>query len=167
MRQHLTKTHQLSKRHHNFLLSFHRTQIYTSTVYQCNTRSCCVRFTGKNKSKKSCKNPQILRNLRMNFLLTSKSMYPHHLETSLKCIVYSQSTLKTKLIQGTNPSHASKKNFLIRVVDVTKQFGKSMHLKIVLNLVKCEKNYTIQTKRKFHFELSRLIEYCKCYKQKK
>lgn len=57
MRQHLTKTHQLSKKHHNFLLSFHRTQICTSTVYQCNT--CCLRFTGKKKHAESCKNPQI------------------------------------------------------------------------------------------------------------
>ena len=58
------------------------------------------------------------------------------------------------------------KNILIRVVDVTKHFRKPMHLKIVFNQVKSEKNYTFQTMRKFLFELSRLIEYCKCYKQK-
>ena len=41
-----------------------------------------------------------------------------------------------------------------------------MHLKIAFNQIKLEKNYTFQTMRKFLFELSRLIEYCKCYKQK-
>ena len=166
MRQHLTKTNQFSKRHHNFLLSFHRTQICTSTVYQCNTCSFYVRFTGKkNKHKKSCKNPHIFcerADSEDEFPVDIKEYVP----TPPKCIVYSQSTMKTKLIQGPTLDTLPK-NFLIRVVDVTKHFRKSMHLKIVLNLVKCEKNYTIQTKRNFHFELSRLIEYCKCYKQKK
>ena len=59
MRHHLTKTHQLSKRNHSFLLSFHRMQICTSIVYQCKT--CCVRFTGKKKHKKYCRNCQIIR----------------------------------------------------------------------------------------------------------
>ena len=47
------------KKSSKFLLLFHRTQICTSPVYQCNT--CCVRFTGKKKHNKSCKNPQITR----------------------------------------------------------------------------------------------------------
>ena len=73
---------------------------------------------------------------------------------------------ENRIDSGDQPLTRFQKNFLIKVVDVTKLFRKPMHLKIVFNQVKSEKNYTFQTMRKFLFELSRLIEYCKCYKQK-
>ena len=167
MRQHLTKTHQLSKKHHNFLLSFHRTQNCTSTVYQCNT--CCVRFTGKKKHKKSCKNPQIIR-----VRADSKDEFPIDIKDYVPTPSGNISQVHRLLAEydenrsdsGDQPLTRFQKNFLIKAVDVTKHFRKPMHLKIVFNQVKSEKNYTFQTMRKFLFELSRLIEYCKCYKQK-
>ena len=167
MRQHLTKTHQLSKKHHNFWLSFHRTQICTSTVYQCNT--CCVRFTGKKKHKKYCKNPQIIR-----VRADSKDEFPIDIKDYVATPSGNISQVRRLLAEydenridsGDQPLTRFQKNFLIRVVDVTKHFRKPMHLKIVFNQIKLEKNYTFQTMRKFLFELSRLIEYCNCYKQK-
>ena len=60
MRQHLKKTHQnLTECQRKFLMSFYRTSICSSTVYQCNT--CLIRFTGKNKQLKFCKKPAIVR----------------------------------------------------------------------------------------------------------
>ena len=73
---------------------------------------------------------------------------------------------ENRIDAGDQPLTRFQKNFLIRVVDVTKLFRKPMHLKIVFNQVKSEKNYTFQTMRKILLELSRLIEYCKCYKQR-
>ena len=167
MRQHLTKTHQLSKRHHNFLLSFHRTQICTSTVYQCNT--CWVRFTGKKKHKKFCKKPQIIRvraDSKDDFPIDIKEYVPTPSGNISQIHRLLAEYDENRIDAGDQPLTRFQKNFLIRVVDVTKLFRKPMHLKIVFNQVKSEKNYTFQTMRKFLFELSRLIEYCKCYKQK-
>ena len=60
MRQHLSQTHQnLMECKRKFLISFYRTSICSSTVYQCNT--CLIRFTGKGKHLKLCKKPAIVR----------------------------------------------------------------------------------------------------------
>ena len=77
-------------------------------------------------------------------------MYPYH-----RLLFYDE----YRVDAGEQPLTPFGKNFLIRVVDVTKLFRKPMHLKIVFNQVISEKNYTFQTMRKFLFELSRLIEY--------
>ena len=139
MRQHLTKTHQLPKRHHNFLLSFHRMQICTSTMYQCNT--CCVRFTGKKKHKQSCKNPRIIR-----VRAASKDEFPIDIKEYVPTLSGNISQVsrllamydENRMDSGDQPLTRFQKNFLIRGMNVTKLFRKPMHLKIFFNHDKSE-----------------------------
>ena len=167
MRQHLTKTHQLSKKHHNFLLSYHRTEICTSTVYQCNT--CCLRFTGKKKHKITCKNPSIIRvraDSKEEFPADLKEFVPTPSGNIRQVHDLIDEYDKNRIECGDQPLTRFQKNFLIRVVDDTKFFRKALHLKVTYQRVKEQKNYTHQTMRKFLFELARLVEYSKCYKMK-
>ena len=138
-------------------------------IYLCQCTTCCVLFTGKKKHKNSCKNPQII-----CVRADSKDEFPidikKYVPTPSGSIYYVHRSLEefdeNGIDAGGQPLTRFQKNFLIRVVDVRKHFRKQMHLAIKFNQVKSERNYTFQTMRKFLFELSRLIEYCKCYKQK-
>ena len=136
-------------------------------MYQCN--SCCVRFTGKKKHKKSCKNPQIIRvraDSKDKFPVDTKEYVPTPSGNISQVNRSFGEYDENRFDSGDQLLSRFQMNFLIRVVDVTKLFRKPMHLKIVFNQVKYENNYTSHTMRKFLFELSRLLEFCKCNKQK-
>ena len=126
-------------------------------------------FYGEKEALKNCKNPQIIR-----VRADSKDEFPIDIKDYVSTLSGNISQVhrllaeydENRIDSGDQPLKRFQKNFLIRVLDVTKHFRKPMHLKIMFNQVKLEENYTFQIMRKFLFELSRLIEYCKCYKQK-
>ena len=136
-------------------------------MYQCN--SCWVPFTGRKRHKKSCKNLQIIR-----VRADSEDEFPVDIKEYVPTPPGNISQVDRLLAEydanrfysGDQPVTPFQKNFLIKVVDVTNLFRKPMHLTIVFNQVLSEKKYTFQTIRKFLFELSRLIEFCKCYNWK-
>ena len=57
LRQHFSKSHNLTTQQRKFLLSFYATRICVSTVYQCN--GCFIRFTGKKKHKKNAESMKL------------------------------------------------------------------------------------------------------------
>ena len=108
-----SKNYANMRQHHRLTSFLKDTTIscYRSTVHRlAHLRCISVTLVGYvSLEKRNTKNPAKIPKLfvcegilRTNFQLTSKSMYPHHLETSPKVTAYSQSTMKIELMQATN-----------------------------------------------------------------
>ena len=169
MRQHLSKTRQnLTECQRKFLISFYRTSICSSTVYQCNT--CVIRFTGKGKHLKLCKKPAIVR-----VKATCTNDFPESLKESSIWNANSGTGKATSLLEEYNINREEggdpeltrfQRNFLTAVLKGTQFLRVRLKIKGALGQIQKQKKYTYQTMRKLMFELLRMVEFLKAYKAK-
>ena len=167
LRQHFSKSHNLTTQQRKFLLSFYATRICVSTVYQCN--GCFIRFTGKKKHKKNCRKHEIIK-------VNPKSMdeFPSHFRFDIPGIrgkTFNHHKLLDEYDENRNEAGDEnmtrfQKTFLAQILSGTSFLRKPEAVKSTFYRIKSEKNYTFQTMRKLMFEFNRFLEFCNSYKQK-
>ena len=126
-----------------FLMSFYRTSICSSTVYQCNT--CLIRFTGKGKHLKLCKKPAIVR-----VKVTCTNDFPENLKAASIWNANSCTGKATSLLEEYNINREKggdpeltrfQRNFLTAVLKGTQFLRVPMKLKGALGQIQKQKKY--------------------------
>ena len=149
-------------------MSFYRTSICSSTVYQCNT--CLIRFTGKGKHLKLCKKPAIVR-----VKATCTNDFPESLkDASIWNAIYGTGKA-TSLLEEYNINREEggdpeltrfQRNFFTSVLKGTQFLRVPLKIKGALGQIQKQHKYIYQTMRKLMFELLRMVEFLKAYKAK-
>ena len=170
LRQHFAKSHQLTCRQRKFLLSFYRTRICKSPVYEC--RNCLIRLTNKKKHKGKYRDHRIvsirekddLKNFPPEFapVLTNveKQRPP---PTSFNLVSEFDAYRRSA---GSDPLSTFLKNFIFEILRQTSMFKKPEQFRSAVAIYKLKRKYTHVTIRKLLFLFKDFIEYCRNMKQK-